>query len=133
MLQERFPALRLPRKDDICYATQNRQNAVKTLAARADLVLVVGAPESSNSNRLVELARKQGVRAYLVQSAADINSAWLEGIGEVGVTAGASAPEILVQEAVTRLTALSNDPVEVHSLPLVDERVVFQIPAELRT
>jgi 4-hydroxy-3-methylbut-2-enyl diphosphate reductase len=131
-LQRRFPAIRLPRKDDICYATQNRQNAVKELAREADLVLVVGAPESSNSNRLVEIARKQGVTAHLVQSAADIEPGWLRGVACVGVTAGASAPEVLVERVVERLGALAGGAVRVDSLPAVDEGVVFQIPAELR-
>jgi 4-hydroxy-3-methylbut-2-enyl diphosphate reductase len=132
-LQRRFPAIRLPRKDDICYATQNRQNAVKELTREADLVLVVGAPESSNSNRLVEIARKQGVTAHLVQSADDIEPAWLRGVACVGVTAGASAPEVLVEQVVARLAALGGGDVQVDSLPAVDEGVVFQIPAELRT
>jgi 4-hydroxy-3-methylbut-2-enyl diphosphate reductase len=131
-LQRRFPEIRLPRKDDICYATQNRQNAVKELAREADLVLVVGAPESSNSNRLVEIARKQGVTAHLVQSAADIEPAWLGSVACVGVTAGASAPEVLVEQVVERLAALGGGAVQVDSLPAVDEGVVFQIPAELR-
>jgi 4-hydroxy-3-methylbut-2-enyl diphosphate reductase len=132
-LQRRFPAIRLPRKDDICYATQNRQNAVKELTREADLVLVVGAPESSNSNRLVEIARKQGVTAHLVQSADDIEPAWLRDVACVGVTAGASAPEVLVEQVVARLAALGGGDVRVDSLPAVDEGVVFQVPAELRT
>ena len=106
-LRARFPAIRLPRKDDICYATQNRQNAVKQLTREADVVIVVGAPESSNSNRLVELAAKSGARAYLVQDARDLEAAWLDGARCVGVTAGASAPEVLVEGVVARLRELA--------------------------
>jgi 4-hydroxy-3-methylbut-2-enyl diphosphate reductase len=129
-LRARFPAIRLPRKDDICYATQNRQNAVKELCRAADVVLVVGAPESSNSNRLVEIASKVGARSHLVQTAADIDPAWLDGADCVGVTAGASAPEILVEQVVERLRRLGATRVD--SLPAPDEGVVFQLPAELR-
>ena len=133
-LRRRFPAIRLPRKDDICYATQNRQNAVKTMAREADLVLVVGAPESSNSNRLVEAADREGVTSYLVQTAEDIRPEWLEGADCVGVTAGASAPEILVEEVVERLRRLSGegDRLPIDTLPAADEDVVFQLPSELR-
>jgi len=131
-LRTRFPAIRLPRKDDICYATQNRQNAVKELVREADLVLVVGAPESSNSNRLVEIARKAGATAYLVQTAADIEPGWLAGVVCVGVTAGASAPEVLVSEVVERLRALAGGDARVERMPEIDEGVVFQLPAELR-
>ena len=130
-LRRRFADVQLPRKDDICYATQNRQNAVKELVREAQVVLVVGAPESSNSNRLVELAAKGGARSYLVQGADDIEPDWLRGISCVGVTAGASAPELLVEQVVERLRALGADRVE--SLPEVDEGVVFQLPPELRT
>jgi 4-hydroxy-3-methylbut-2-enyl diphosphate reductase len=130
-LRERFPEIRLPRKDDICYATQNRQNAVKELCRAAHVVLVVGAPESSNSNRLVEIAAKAGVRSHLVQTAADIDPAWLAGAACVGVTAGASAPEVLVEEVVERLRDLGATRVD--SLPELNEGVVFQVPAELRT
>ena len=132
VLTRRFPEIRLPRKDDICYATQNRQNAVKDLAAQAELVLVVGAPESSNSNRLVELARTCGAAAHLVQDATEIDPAWLDGVACVGVTAGASAPEVLVQEVVERLSELAPGPSEVVAPPLVDEGVVFQLPSALR-
>jgi 4-hydroxy-3-methylbut-2-enyl diphosphate reductase len=131
-LQRRFPAIRLPRKDDICYATQNRQNAVKQLTRDADVLLVAGTPESSNSNRLVELGAKSGARAHLVQTAADIDPAWIAGARCVAVTAGASAPELLVQEVVARLCELGGAGTVVESLPLVDEGVVFQVPAELR-
>ena len=130
-LRARFPSIRLPRKDDICYATQNRQNAVKELTREADVVIVVGAPESSNSNRLVELAAKSGARAYLVQDARDLEAAWLDGARQVGVTAGASAPEVLVQGVVARLRELAGG-ARVRSLPEVDEGIVFQLPSELR-
>jgi 4-hydroxy-3-methylbut-2-enyl diphosphate reductase len=131
-LRSRFPSIRLPRKDDICYATQNRQNAVKELTGRADVVIVVGAPESSNSSRLVELAGKRGARAHLVQTAAEIDPAWLEDANCVGVTAGASAPEVLVEEVVARLEQLAGGRVELSALPPVDEGVTFQLPAQLR-
>ncbi len=131
-LRERFPEIKLPRKDDICYATQNRQNAVKDLTDRAEVVIVVGAPESSNSNRLVELASKSGARAHLVQQADEIDPLWLDGIDCIGVTAGASAPEVLVTQVVQRIEELTESAVEVRSLPEVDEGVVFQLPAQLR-
>ncbi len=131
-LQRRFPAIQLPRKGDICYATQNRQNAVKTLAEEAELLLVVGAPESSNSNRLVELGAKAGLRSHMVQHAGDVDAAWLAGISCVGVTAGASAPEHLVQEVVDRLVELGGPSTEVDAMPRVDEGVTFQLPPELR-
>jgi 4-hydroxy-3-methylbut-2-enyl diphosphate reductase len=131
-LKARFPAIRLPRKDDICYATQNRQNAVKQATGEAQLVLVVGAPESSNSNRLVEIANRSGARGFLVQTAADIDPAWLDGVRCVAVTAGASAPEVLVQEVVERLRALAGPDTAISAPPRVDEGVVFQLPAELR-
>jgi 4-hydroxy-3-methylbut-2-enyl diphosphate reductase len=131
-LRLRFPAIRLPRKDDICYATQNRQNAVKELTGHADVVVVVGAPESSNSSRLVELAGKRGARAHLVQTADEIDPVWIAGARCVGVTAGASAPEVLVEEVVARLEQLAGGRVEVSALPPVDEGVTFQLPAQLR-
>jgi 4-hydroxy-3-methylbut-2-enyl diphosphate reductase len=131
-LRDRFPAVQLPRKDDICYATQNRQNAVKQLVGEADLVLVVGAPASSNSNRLVEIATKAGVPAKLVQDAGDIDPAWLAGVSCVGLTAGASAPEVLVERVIDRLRALAGGEVVVDAMPAVDEGVVFQLPPELR-
>jgi 4-hydroxy-3-methylbut-2-en-1-yl diphosphate reductase len=132
-LRRRFPEIRLPRKDDICYATQNRQNAVKELMRDAEVLLVVGAPASSNSRRLVELGQKAGARAYLVQTAADIDPAWLASARCVGVTAGASAPELLVREVVARLRELAGRDAVVHAPPQVDEGVVFQLPAELRS
>jgi 4-hydroxy-3-methylbut-2-enyl diphosphate reductase len=131
-LRARFPRIALPRKDDICYATQNRQNAVKELTDEAEVVLVVGAPASSNSNRLVELAAKRGARAHLVERADDVDPAWLEGVERVGVTAGASAPESLVQGVVARLVELSGGTARVRSQPEVDEGIVFQLPAALR-
>ena len=131
-LRTRFPDIALPRKDDICYATQNRQDAVKKLTEEAAVVIVVGAPASSNSNRLVELAEKLGARAYLVETADDLDPAWIEGASCVGVTAGASAPEILVTEIVERLEQIADGDFAVDSLPVVDEGVVFKLPAELR-
>ncbi|CAN5152782.1 4-hydroxy-3-methylbut-2-enyl diphosphate reductase [soil metagenome] len=129
-LQARFPALQGPRHDDICYATQNRQDAVRELAAECDLVLVVGSVNSSNSNRLRELAEKQGATAYLVDGAEHIDPAWLEGKQCVGVTAGASAPEVLVQGVIARLQALGGSEVrELHGEP---EDMVFALPKELR-
>jgi 4-hydroxy-3-methylbut-2-enyl diphosphate reductase len=131
-LRARFPEIRLPRKDDICYATQNRQNAVKALVEEADVVLVVGAPTSSNSNRLVEIAAKFGARAQRVECADDIRAEWLEGARCVGVTAGASAPEVLVSRVVERLQVLAGGDAQVVASPVVDEGVVFQLPATLR-
>jgi 4-hydroxy-3-methylbut-2-enyl diphosphate reductase len=131
-LKRRFPAIRLPRKDDICYATQNRQNAVKELTRQAEVVIVVGAPESSNSSRLVELAAKRGARAHLVQTADEIDPAWIAGARCVGVTAGASAPEVLVEQVVAKLERLAEGRAEVSALPPVDEGVTFQLPAQLR-
>ena len=129
-LRKRFPRIHLPKKDDICYATQNRQNAVKTIAREADLVLVVGAPSSSNSNRLVEVARAQGAEARLTESARDIDPAWLEGVRVVGVTAGASTPETLVEEVIERLRGLGCKTVE--RVKIVEEKIRFTLPPELR-
>jgi 4-hydroxy-3-methylbut-2-enyl diphosphate reductase len=129
-LRARFPAIQGPRKDDICYATQNRQDAVKQLAAGCDLLLVVGSPNSSNSNRLRELGERMGATAYLVDGADDIDAAWLEGKEHIGVTAGASAPEVLVQAVIQRLKDLGADGVtEVDGRP---ENVTFSMPRELR-
>jgi 4-hydroxy-3-methylbut-2-enyl diphosphate reductase len=130
-LAVRFPKIKLPKRNDICYATQNRQDAVKELARRAQLVLVVGAPESSNSNRLVEVAQRRGAASYLIQSAEDVDLAWLDGVECVGVTAGASSPEFLVQQVVDRLVAHGGDGSDVSSLETVDEGVTFKLPAEL--
>ena len=131
-LKERFPAIELPRKDDICYATQNRQNAVKQLADEAQLVIVVGAPTSSNSNRLVEIAQKVGVAAHLVEDAGDLREEWLDGVACIAVTAGASAPELLGEGVVERLRELSGGDAAVEPAPHVDEGVVFRLPLELR-
>jgi len=131
-LAARFPQIALPKRDDICYATQNRQDAVKKLAKRADLVLVVGAPASSNSNRLVEVASRLGVTAYLIQTAEDVDQAWLEDVQCVGVTAGASTPDILVQGVIEHLSELADGGVTLDSLPEVDEGVRFKLPRELR-
>jgi 4-hydroxy-3-methylbut-2-enyl diphosphate reductase len=129
-LQRRFPALQGPRHDDICYATQNRQDAVRELAGECDLVLVVGSVNSSNSNRLRELAEKQGASAYLVDGAEHIDPAWLQGKSRIGVTAGASAPEVLVQGVVARLRELGGGELrELHGEP---EDMVFALPKELR-
>jgi len=129
-LQNRFPAIEGPRKDDICYATQNRQDAVKMLAAECDLMLVVGSPNSSNSNRLRELAERMGTPGYLIDSAEQIEADWLEGVNSVGVTAGASAPEVLVKEVVSRLREFGGQtPDEVEGR---EENVVFSMPRALR-
>ena len=129
-LRKRFPQIQGPRKDDICYATQNRQDAVKTLAAACDLVLVVGSPNSSNSNRLRELAERIGAETFLIDSESDIDPGWLEGKRRIGITAGASAPEILVKQVVDRLVSLGADtPVELDGTP---ENVTFSMPRELR-
>jgi 4-hydroxy-3-methylbut-2-enyl diphosphate reductase len=128
-LKARFPAIVGPKKDDICYATQNRQDAVKSMASDCDLVFVVGSPNSSNSNRLREVARNRGADAYLVDSADQIDPAWLRGKTAVGVTAGASAPEVLVEEVVERLKNLGAT--TVLQLDGVVERVTFPVPKEL--
>ena len=128
-LKERFPSIISPGSSDICYATQNRQAAVKTLAETADLVLVVGSDNSSNSNRLVEVARGKGTTAYLIGSARDIRLEWLDGCTTVGVTAGASTPEILVQEVVNELRDLGFT--NTRELELIDEDVLFPLPAPL--
>ena len=129
-LRARFPGVRLPGKDDICYATQNRQNAVKALTERCDLVLVVGATSSSNSNRLVEVAAARGARARLVEDPAGIDPAWLRDVSSVGVTAGASTPEFLVKAVIERLIALGGTSAE--PLGIVDEGVRFTLPPELK-
>ena len=131
-LRDRYPSIRPPKRDDICYATQNRQDSAKELAAGAELVLVVGAPASSNSNRLVEVAARSGARSRLIQNAEEIDPDWLEGANTVGVTAGASTPEFLVRRVVERLCALGGPETEVSSLAHVDEGVTFKLPSELR-
>ena len=129
-LELRFPKITGPRRDDICYATQNRQDAVKQLAGRCDLVIVVGSPNSSNSNRLREVAGNRGVEAYLVDGANGIQPEWLAGKLHVGVTAGASAPEVLVQQVIERLEALGAG--KVQQLEGNTENVVFSLPRELQ-
>ncbi len=130
VLRRRFPAVRTPSKDDICYATQNRQNAVKAIAGDADLVLVVGAASSSNSSRLVEVAESLGAHAVLIEDAEGLDPAWLDGVRAVGVTAGASAPEALVQGVLDRLRELGCG--EVENVSIVEEDVTFTLPPELR-
>ncbi|MCP4004098.1 MAG: 4-hydroxy-3-methylbut-2-enyl diphosphate reductase [bacterium] len=129
-LRRRFPNIRLPSKDDICYATQNRQNAVKELAARAERVIVVGAPISSNSNRLVEVAQAHGAKARLVESDEAIDPNWITPGTKVGVSAGASTPEFLVTEVIEKLQTLGCG--EVERLALVEEDVSFNLPPELK-
>ena len=129
-LRAKFPEIDGPRKDDICYATQNRQDAVRDLADKADVLLVVGAKNSSNSNRLRELAEKMGTTAYLIDDASCVNASWFENINSVGVTAGASAPEVLVQQVITRLKELGGKTVVEN--PGIEESIVFAVPAELR-
>jgi hypothetical protein len=129
-LRAKFPAILGPRHDDICYATQNRQDAVRRLGQQCDLVLVVGSPNSSNSNRLRELAEKQGVPAHLIDGADDIDPSWLDGKTRIGVTAGASAPESLVQGVVSRLR--ESGALDVTELSGDVENVTFALPEELR-
>ncbi len=129
-LQTRFPAIQGPRKDDICYATQNRQDAVKDLSAQCELLLVVGSRNSSNSNRLRELAEKSGTPAWLIDGPDDIQPSWLDNKTTIGVTAGASAPEVLVQQVIDRLRALGASTV-VH-MEGREENMVFALPKELR-
>ena len=128
-LKARFPAIRGPKKDDICYATQNRQDAVKLMAPQCDVVIVVGSPNSSNSNRLREVAQHMGAQAYMVDRAADLRPEWIAGKRRVGVTAGASAPQVLIDELLARQKALGAENVRV--LPGITERVVFTLPREL--
>ncbi len=128
-LRARFPKIAGPRKDDICYATQNRQDAIKELAQQCDVVIVVGSPNSSNSNRLREVAANQGVAAYMVDNARELNPQWVAGSRCVGITAGASAPEVLVQEVVARLRELGAR--EVSELSGITERVTFPLPKNL--
>lgn len=130
ILQARFPAIDGPRKDDICYATQNRQDAVKQLALECELVLVVGSPNSSNSTRLKELAERCGARAHLIDGAAEIDPLWLTGVTSIGLTAGASAPEKLVCDVVARLTELGVD--EVSENAGIREGIRFSLPPGLR-
>jgi len=130
-LRERFPAIRGPKKDDICYATQNRQDAVKIMAPQCDVVIVVGSPNSSNSNRLREVAQSLGTAAYMVDNALQVQPQWIEGKRRIGVTAGASAPEVLVTDVIARLYELGAK--RVTQLSGRDENVVFALPRELST
>ncbi len=129
-LRVKFPMIQGPRKDDICYATQNRQDAVKQLAAECDLLLVVGSPNSYNSNRLRELGERMGAKAFLVDNASELEESWFEGATAVGITAGASAPEVLVQEVISRLQSFGGKTAE--EIDGVQENVVFSLPKELR-
>jgi 4-hydroxy-3-methylbut-2-enyl diphosphate reductase len=128
-LKARFPKIVGPKKDDICYATQNRQDAVKALARQCEVVIVVGSPNSSNSNRLREVAQNQGIAAYMVDNASELDPSWVAGKSVVGITAGASAPEVLVQQVVARLRALGAD--RVSPLPGIEEKVTFSLPRAL--
>ena len=128
-LKQRFPKIVGPKKDDICYATQNRQDAVKTLALQCDVVIVVGSPNSSNSNRLREVAANQGVAAYMVDNAAELNPQWVAGKACVGVTAGASAPEILVRQVIEKLKNLGAE--SVGEVQGISETVTFPLPKSL--
>jgi 4-hydroxy-3-methylbut-2-en-1-yl diphosphate reductase len=129
-LRAKFPAIQGPRKDDICYATQNRQDAVRDIAAEVEVLLVVGASNSSNSNRLRELAEKMGSKAYLIDDASCIDQAWLHGVSRVGVTAGASAPDILVKQVIAQLQQWGGNSVEERAGR--EETITFSIPPELR-
>jgi 4-hydroxy-3-methylbut-2-enyl diphosphate reductase len=130
-LKERFPEIQGPKKDDICYATQSRQDAVKEIAESCDVAIIVGSTNSSNSNRLREVAQKRGVQSYLVDSAAEIDAAWLAGKSRVGISAGASAPEILVSRVMARIAEISPAPQIV--VTGVEEQVFFPLPKELQT
>lgn len=129
-LKDQYPAIQGPRKDDICYATQNRQDAVRQLAPEVDVMLVVGSKNSSNSNRLRELAERLGTKAYLLDDASQLQEEWFIGINTVGVTAGASAPEVLVQSVIDRLYQLGGR--ELKQMDGVEENTVFEVPIELR-
>ena len=129
-LRSKFPNIQGPRKDDICYATQNRQDAVKDLASRCEVVLVVGSPNSSNSNRLRELAERMDCQAYLIDNAGEMKKEWFDGVEAVGVTAGASAPEILIQEVLDQLQQWGGDIPD--ELTGIEENVTFSLPKELR-
>ena len=128
-LNRRFPKIKGPRAEDICYATQNRQNAVKEIVKKVDVLLVLGAPNSSNSSRLQELGTQYGIPSYLIESYKDIDPLWIKGISAVGITAGASAPEMLVQEVLAFLKEHGAESVE--ELSMVKEHVQFQLPMEL--
>jgi 4-hydroxy-3-methylbut-2-enyl diphosphate reductase len=128
-LTARFPEIVGPRGEDICYATSNRQDSVKAIAGDCELVLVIGAPNSSNSLRLVEVAERSGARSHLIQRASEIQSEWLTGVDTIGVTAGASAPEVLVQEVVDRLGTMR--PITTETVSTVEEHMVFKLPRQL--
>jgi 4-hydroxy-3-methylbut-2-en-1-yl diphosphate reductase len=128
-LKTRFPSIKAPKSDDICYATQNRQDAVKIMAKDCDLVIIVGSPNSSNSNRLREVAKNQGVEAYMVDNASHLQATWLQGKRKIGISAGASAPEVLVKEVIAALQNMGAAHVE--ELQGVVENVVFQLPKNL--
>lgn len=129
-LKDKFPQINAPRKDDICYATQNRQDAVKSLAKECQIVLVVGSPNSSNSNRLRELAERLGAKAYLIDNASQMDKSWFDGVKRVGVTAGASAPEVLIKEVLDTLQDWGADaPTELSG---IEENVTFSLPKSLR-
>ena len=128
-LRERFPKIHGPKKEDICYATQNRQDAVKKLTQDCDLILVVGSQNSSNSTRLMEISQKKGVPSYLIDNADEIKEEWLDDKKSIGLTAGASAPEVLVEEVIERIKILSH--AEVINAPGIQEKVVFSLPKEL--
>ena len=130
-LNRRFPGIKGPHQEDICYATQNRQNAVKELSKLVDVILVIGSPNSSNSNRLRELGEHCGIPSYLIDCSADINPDWLTGVQAVGIAAGASAPEVLVTEVVSYL--MQHGATEVEELTVIEEDVEFQLPKELVT
>jgi len=130
-LQTKFPQIQAPKSDDICYATQNRQDAVKIMAKDCDLVIVIGSPNSSNSNRLREVSENQGIESYMIDNASFLKAEWLLGKKKIGVSAGASAPEILVQEVIRRLQELGVT--QVQELQGVIESVVFQLPKNLTT
>ncbi len=129
-VKARFPKVRQPKQQDICYATQNRQDAVKVLSGQADVVIVVGSPTSSNSNRLAELAGRLGVRSYMVDNAEELRPEWFEGVGTVGITAGASAPEVLVQEVVARVREYGA--ISVRTMDGVQETLRFPLPKGLK-
>jgi 4-hydroxy-3-methylbut-2-enyl diphosphate reductase len=129
-LQKRFPNITAPKSDSICYATQNRQDAIKTLAQQCEVVIVVGSPNSSNSNRLREVAELQGAQAYMVDNASYLQAAWVQGKQRIGVSAGASAPEVLVQEVIKSLQHMTD--AQVVELAGVEEKVVFHLPKNLR-
>jgi len=129
-VKAKFPKVREPKQQDICYATQNRQDAVKVLSPQVDLVIVVGSPTSSNSNRLREVAQKVGTESYMVDNAQELQDQWFEGKQRIGVTAGASAPEILVQEVIDRIKAMGA--ISVRKMNGIEETIKFPLPKGLK-